>query len=227
MSTELVDTIKEWQWKYLDHISPQNNLDFISLQEQITGIQKYSEGRVIKSAEDVVPATDDLVLIAHVSLAVEVLRKSYVGPLNDRVKFINATFRTLTDPLDEANDVTRRKIATYRADVERQRKEAEEINRLRMEAARREAALSGTGEISESVDLVEVRAAPAAHVRTSTGTLGTMMVRKWEIVDIGLVPRDYLIVDAARIGKVVRAGIPAIPGIKIWSEETLSVRGQK
>ena len=90
-----------------------------------------------------------------------------------------------------------------------------------MEAATKEAALNN-GEIKEAVNLVEIQEVQKKVV-TDMGSLGTMKVRKFAVEDITKVPAEYLRVVEVAIGKLVRAGIPSIPGIKIWTEETLKV----
>ncbi len=50
-----------------------------------------------------------------------------------------------------------------------------------------------------------------------------MKIKKWEVEDITKVPGEYLMVDTVAIGKLVRAGIKSISGIRIWEEETLKV----
>lgn len=64
------------------------------------------------------------------------------------------------------------------------------------------------------------------HVRTEVGTLGTMKVRKWEVEDFSKVPDEMKMIDATKVGKLVRAGISAISGIRIWTEETLKVNAK-
>lgn len=55
----------------------------------------------------------------------------------------------------------------------------------------------------------------------------TGMTRKYEIVKESLIPREYLKPDETKIGRVVKAmGTKIeIPGVKIWEEPTMSVRG--
>jgi len=52
-----------------------------------------------------------------------------------------------------------------------------------------------------------------------------MKIWKFEVVDKALVPEDYKQVDMVKVGSVVRAtkGTIAIPGIRIFSEDTLKV----
>lgn len=203
-------------------INPRETQSFVALQEQIVGLLKYAEVRIILKDEDLLPATAALALISNVIKATEDMRKEYTGPLNDYLKSVNSAFKLLSDPLDQAFKITKDKILAHQAEQKRRQGEIEEINRLRMEAARKEAELSGTGEIA-GLNLIEPLAPPVSHVRTELGSLGTTKIRKWEVEDLSKVPLDYMMIDAAKVGKVVRAGIPAIAGIRIWLEDSLRI----
>ena len=126
------------------------------------------------------------------------------------------------EPIEVADRVTRNKVLTFQAEQERLRRQQEEINRLRMEAAQKEAALNG-GVITESVQLVEV--APEAPRKTTTemGSASAFKVRKWEIIDFRLVPDDLKVIDAGKVTKLVKAGISSIAGIRIWEEDSLRI----
>ncbi len=207
----------------LIRIRPDADESLLALRDEISRIMKYSSLRVITSDADLAPATDDLSIIARLRKALEDKRKEYVSPVNEHIKVVNAYFKVLTDPLEVADKTTRNKILAYRAEQEKKRQEAEEINRQKEELAMREAAFNGTGEITVDTTPVPVPEVQPNHVRTDTGTLGKVMVRKWEVEDLSKVPIDYLMIDATKVGKVVRAGIPSISGIRIWQEENLRV----
>lgn len=206
----------------LVRIHPDEEQAFIALRGQVTGFLVYSENRIITNAEDVKLATEDLALMSGVKKAIEEKRVEFTGPLNDYVKGINATFKQLSDPLAQADKITRDKVLAYRAEQERKRIEAEAINRQKIDLARREAALN-EGEITVDLTPVIVPTAEPSHIFTDTGSLGTSKIRKWEVEDLSKVPLDYLMIDAAKVGKVVRAGIPSIPGIRIWLEDSLRI----
>ncbi len=207
-------------------IRPELDPAYVALTTEAAGLLKYAESRTINSDTDIVTATEDLGLIGKLMKAIEDLRKQYVQPLNDHVKAINATFRVLTELIDKANQITREKILAYKAEIERKRKEAEEINRLRMEAAQKEAALNGTGEISESINLVEAPPPAVVKVHTETGSLGTMKVRKYRILDFAKLPDQYKIENSILLNKVTKAGIPEIPGVEFYFEEILRVNSR-
>lgn len=202
-------------------INPQTDPEVMNFYNEAVKLKEYAEVRIITTAEDTKLATNDLSLIAKLKKAMESKRKDYLQPFNDHIKFVNETYKTLMSPVEQADKITRDKIMAYQREQARIRAEQEEINHLRMEAAQKEAALNN-GEIKESVNLIDVIDVQK-KVNADMGTLGTMKVRKFEVEDITKVPSEYLKVDEVAIGKLVRAGIKSISGIRIWEEEVLKV----
>jgi len=201
-------------------IRPQGDQAVIALYDQAVRLAQYARALTIASGEDVKGATNDLGIITGVMKAIEVEQKKWAGPINSHLTAVRTAFKTLTEPLALANKVTREKILAYRAEQDRKRLEAERINRLRMEAAAAEMELRG--ELTEPVEMVKVEPVPD-HIRAEMGTVGKMMVPKWAIEDFSQVPDEYKMIDVAKVGKLVRAGLENILGIRIWKEETLRV----
>ena len=208
-------------------VNPRTDVSIIELGEKVNALVTYANKRVIASGEDVRAAADDLGFIARLTKAIEEKRDGYVRPHNEYVKEVNIYFKLLSDPLAVAEKITKQKVLAYNAEQERKRKEAEEINRQKIELARREAELSGTGEFTVDTEPLPVPAAAPKTVRASTATLGTRSDRKWRLVDKELVPEEYKILNELLINNLVRNGIPKIPGIEIYLEDNLSVRATR
>ena len=155
-------------------INPKQDLEVMHFYEEAQRLQKYAEERVITTLEDTKLATNDLSMIAKLKKAMETKRKDYSQPFQEHVKFINETYKTLMLPVEQADIITRQKMSAYMQEQARKQREQEEINRLRMEAAQKEAALNN-GEIKESVNLVDVVEAPK-KVISDAGSVGTMKV---------------------------------------------------
>ncbi len=216
-------------------VNPRSDSAFLEMGKMVMELGTFAQSRTIACNEDVVNATDDLGLIANLQKAIEEKRTGYVKPFNDHVKEVNAFCKLLTDPLEQAEKTTKTKILAYRAEQDRLRKEAEEINRLREEAARREAELTGkvltgagmvepsTGQIITIVEKIDVPPAPPTRVQADTATLGTTKVRKWRVIDQKLIPEEYKILNVVLINKLVRNNIPSIPGIEMYWEPGLRV----
>jgi len=203
-------------------VNPNLDPTIISFYNEAVKAREYAESRVIKTIEDLRPATDDLSLIAHIKKAMEEKRKEYVKPLQDHVKTVNDSFKALMDPVEQADRITRTKILNFQKEQERIRREQEEINRLREEAAQKQKEL--TGEITE-VEMVEVVPEAPKRISTDVGIAGQRENWKWEVIDINLVPREYLMINAGILTPVVKAskGKLTIPGIRIYNEPIIQV----
>lgn len=206
-------------------IKPEITPGFVQLKDQVDSLAKYADLRVIKSDEDIKPATDDLVLIRKVAKAIDELRRSYTDPLNNHVKTINATFKQLSDPLSQADKTTLSKIKTYRDLVEKKRQEAEELNRLKEEIARKEAELSGTGEFT--IDTTPVIVPQVSRtVKTNTGTLGGRKVRKARVINFAQLDDMYKLPNEKLLDAAAKSGVKEIPGVEFYFEEVCTVRSK-
>ena len=67
--------------------------------------------------------------------------------------------------------------------------------------------------------------APAAP---KVAGIATKKTWKYRIVDATQIPRDYLVVDEVKIGRVVRAmgALTRIPGVTVYADEGIAVRGR-
>ena len=209
----------------LINISPDKDAAVTALYRESEKLLAFARGRVIATNEDLAPATEDLSLIANLKKAIEGKRKEYISPIREHLDAVNTTFKNFAAPLEEADRITREKIMDFRREQARKRLEAERIEDEKLALARREAELKG-GEITVDLSPVEKPEAAPDKVHTEVGSAGTMVVRKWELVDIAQVPPEYLLVDAGKITKLVKAGIGNIPGIRIYEEETLRVNAR-
>jgi len=205
------------------NIAPGDDLAVLNLREEVTKLSNYATCRVIKSDEDLTPATDDLALIARLKKALKDKQDEYVRPIKSHLDKVQFVFKDLLACLDDIDKTNREKIAAYRAEQLRRQREADELNRQALELARRQAEFSGTGEIT--VDTTPIESAPVINrISTNTGTSSFRKDWKWRIVDRSKIPSDYMIIDAARITKEVKAGVRDIPGIEVYCDEIMQVR---
>jgi len=217
------DAMMEVQETSLVKIHPERDLQCIAYQKQAREILQYAEVRIVGNDIEVKDATNDLSIIRALKKGVEEKRQEWVKPLNGHVKAVNAAFKMLFDPLDQADKLTGDKILKYRAEVEMKRREAEAINQAKLDLARREAELSGTGEITVDITPVIVPEAQPDHIRAEMGTAGMVKNRKWEMINFADVPDDLKMLDSVKIGRLVRAGIGSIAGIRIYEEDSIRI----
>lgn len=159
------------------------------------------------------------------------------------VEYSNEQDRIRREEQRKAEEAARRERDRL---AERQRK-AEAESREKAEALRRQAEeAEAAGRAAEAAKLaakaekVEERAAekvedlqlreamvvaPVIECEApKVAGIATREVWRFEVTDPALVPREYLVVDEAKIGKVVRAlkGDTAIAGVRVYSERQLA-----
>ena len=203
-------------------VNPVNDPAVLALREEALKLQAYALSMVVADVSAAKMATDDLAALSKVKKAIEQKRKEWIDPISTHLAEVNQAFKQFTAPLEEADKCLRGKIMDWKHAEEERKRQIDEVNRLRFEAARLEAKANG-GEITESVVILPSPDAPAKTMASDLGSSSTVKLRKWRLVDISQVPAEYLKVDEVAIGKLVRAGIPAIPGIEIYTEETLRI----
>lgn len=138
-------------------------------------------------------------------------------------------------PVEEAERIVKAKLVDYQErEAARQR---EEEARLREAALREEQEqlarqvefLIETGRPEEALALMDAPIeAPPVIVPEATPQVKGIVTRevwKFRIKDERLIPREYMIPDMAKIGKVVRAteGKISIPGVEVYKEKEIAV----
>lgn len=151
----------------------------------------------------------------------EIARTRLVKPLNDHVKMINAEFKGVVTPIEDAIKSIKLGISAYRQSEDM--KAAEEQKALLEQEAKlaaRQGDVAGIQEIAKAH--AEVEAAAPSIVRTQTGKASFRTDPKFEIVDATQIPREFLMPDEAKIRAYAREtkGNGTIQGVRIWNEKT-------
>ena len=191
------------------------------------GLLEYAEKRVIATLEDNQAASDDLTIISKLKKVMENKRKSLLDPLKLQADAIRETYSTLMDPILAAEKITKDKMLGYAVKQEVTRKAQEEINRLRIEAAQKDAALHN-GEISEPVNLVEVMPEVSKRVVTDLGSSGKRDHWKYEIIDVNLIPREYMMPDTSMLNTTAQThhDKKKVDGVRFYNEPIIATRAR-
>lgn len=146
--------------------------------------------------------------------ALETRKKKATGPLNQSLKEIRSWFKPAQDFYAQAERLLKGKLA------EAHRKAREEQDRALREA--QEAHQTGDVEAVREA-LVQSQAVEIAQADNVS------VIASWdfEIVDVKLLPREYLIPDEKAIRGVVKSlgGEAAIPGVRVFTKDTVVRRG--
>ena len=163
---------------------------------------------------------------------VEKKRKEITQPLNTSLRQINALFKTLSEPLGEADRILRSKIGIFRRKQEAEAAKRQAVLQQKAadaeaEAAKLAARKRQTAAVQEETEaLIERRDELEQKADLVSAKVGDAHVSKrwtFTIEDAGDVPRDYLVVDTVKIRQAVRDGERDIPGVRIYQEESVRV----
>ena len=185
-------------------------------------LYKAEEVANVTSTEDEERAVEFLAQVKARARIIDDRRQFFVKPLNDHVKAINAEFKKVSEPLDEAERIVKSGIASHRGSPAFKEAEA---RRKAIEDEARQAA--NQGDIAALTELAKEHAQAKSEaprsVQTSTGKMTTRKAWKFEIEDENLVPRPFLMPDERKITQVVKEGIRIIPGIRIYEDTVISI----
>jgi hypothetical protein len=175
----------------------------------------------VKSDADMMAASEWLVRFRKKRKDVDEQFDVPIKGLKAEVKQLQDQRDKLTAPLSQAEARLSSEILAYRQ--KQQAAAAAAQAKLNAQHERKiEKAIEKGKDVADIAPPVQV-AAPAKSVQTDAGGVTARKVKKHRIVDESLIPDTYWIVDEAKVGKAVRAGIE-VPGVQVWDEETLSVR---
>ena len=162
----------------------------------------------------------------------EKLRKSFVQPLNDHVKTINAFFKEQAAPLNEAEGIIKGKVSQYFRE-QQAIADKERVRQLKLAAKRQETADKKAQKTGQPVAppvappvAVPTVAPPVKTTKTDAGSVTMRMDRKWEIVDESQIPRELMMPDEKKIKTMVDAKIP-VPGVRVYEKPVPVVRGSR
>lgn len=231
-----------------DHPDDPTNPHGVEVQLRSTATKLIDDAGALRifTAADLSYATDLLKSLTERGKQAEEERKRLVKPFNDGVAQINARFKSITLPLQDAVGMLKDKMLTFqraaerKAEEERQRRQREQDEIDRKERERK--AAEEAQNLKEATDGEEQdRAAPPARIEEppppavassfkpstygQTGAISTVKkVWKHELADISQVPAQYLLLDTVKVNQAVRAGIREIPGVRIFQTEELAVK---
>lgn len=206
-------------------VNPNTDLEVLRFLAESNQLRDFAEARVIATNDDLKPATDDLAIISKVKKAMEAKRKDYLQPFQEHIKEVNEAYKILMTPIEQADKITRDKMTAFIAEQNRKRQAAEAIEAEKLALARREAELKG-GEITVDLSPVAKPEAAPERVTTDMGSAGLKDHWVFEVTDFALLPDEYKMVDAVKLGKVVRAGLHTISGVKIENKPVLAVNAK-
>lgn len=182
---------------------------------------KRAQGIEIVDDETDVDAAEFLAQVKTARKRVDELRHWFTDPLETQKKNIIARFKTTDAPLEQAQKIVGGKHLVYqRAQQEAARKEQERLRKLAEGKQARQAARAEEKGLEAPPVVIPMPTvqAPPKTIHTASGSVTTRTVWRHQVVDMAALPDEYKIADEVKLGKVVRAGVREIPGVRIYEE---------
>lgn len=202
-------------------IAPDKDAGYIKLLAETTKLLEYSTKLVIKDVDDKKAATNDLIIMGDLGKEIEVVKKEWLGPIDEHRKTVFDMFRQLTDPLAQAIRQTKAAMTEYDREQERIRLELEEIARKERELEEAKARAENRAPVE--IKTVAIPEQDTGRTRSELGLASTVTTYKANVVDFKLLSDDYKMPDMAKLNRVVNAakGKIEIPGVEIETEHNL------
>jgi len=134
-------------------------------------------------------------------------------PLNDALKVERSRWKPLETMLDQAISVVRQRISMYQTEATNKAKEAEDKIIARTGEGKgkftAETAVRKLGEVERAEDTVA----------TDEGVVKFRDKKCFEVVDIAMLPVEYIVPNEVAIRKRLVEGVE-LPGVRYWVEQT-------
>lgn len=172
-----------------------------------------AESLEITSDESLKLATDELSGIKTYAKALKVEKEKLTKPAREIVKWAQERFRPLEDSLKNAEIYIKTKMLAYNKKKDEAAQKKEEAIAGRVER--------GTMKFETGVRKMDEVEKAETTTRGDVGKVTTRKVKKVEITNPELLPREYLIPDTVRIRKDALADVE-IAGVRVYEEDQIS-----
>lgn len=184
----------------------------IVIKKEVSPVLKKAQGIEIKNGDDMKVAVELLSnLNKHLDSVTEEKEK-VTKPLNEALKAERGRWKPIETELEEAINSVRSKMISY---------QTEETRRQKQEEAKIEARVGeGKGKLKfetaiKKIDEIEKA---EATVSTDSGVVKFKTVKKFEVMDITMVPKEFLLADEVAIRKEMVSG-REVKGVRYYEEQ--------
>lgn len=178
------------------------------LHDAIGSMASYVRSLVVNSQESYIHITTAYTNARAWKNIIEDRRKELLKPYRDKTAEINDAAKQLTAPLDAVIEEANKKASEYQALVDAAK--AKEI----LEAA-------ALCDIPDDEVLLPQKPSTVYGHGASTSTRVT---KKFRVVDLSIVPREYLMLDEKLVQLKIKMGQEIIPGLEVYEESKTTLR---
>lgn len=184
----------------------------VPFQKKVSVLAKQVEGLEIVDTKTMSNAVVMLSTINQYSDKVKAQKEKLTKPINESLKNVRAMFKPLETTYEGAIEMLRAKMSSY---------QTQEVARVREEEAKiaeRTKAGKGNLSIDTAVRKIEAIETPEKEVATDEGLVQFVEVKKFEVIDMKLLPIEYHVADDMAIRKAMKEG-KELAGVKYWTEQ--------
>lgn len=179
---------------------------------------------------------------------IDAARTAVTAPIKKGITTFEAMCRRYTDPLKEVDAFLRQSVSKYMTDRQKEKDEAArkireaqiaEEKKLLAEASKAAAKTGSDAAMDEvvrretNVEALKVKPLDNSQTVRSTGfTMAETRTWKWKVVDLNLVPREFLTVDEDMLNKLCKnkdldKKNLRLPGLEFFEVSTPILQGRK
>lgn len=193
-------------------MSKTNTQEIAVLEKEIGPVVKAAVKVKIESAQHMINATQTLSVINKYADKVKEQKEKITKPLNLALKEAREMFRPLEDNLEDAISAIRGAMTTYQTEQKRiADAEAAKI-------ANRVGEGKGKLKVDTAVQKMQEIDRPAEQVATEAGMVKFKTIQKFEVMDVTMLPHEYVLPDEVKIRNAMKAGIE-LPGVRYYEEQ--------
>lgn len=139
---------------------------------------------------------------------IEDRRKELIAPSRKFIAVVNDSAKILSEKLEHFENMITLNLAAWYAKLEQDAIDAKNHAR----------------ELSKTLGM-DIYVPDAPKTLSNEHAVASMKTKwRWAIPNEDAVPREYLMVDAGKIDKAIKAGIRQIPGVDIYESSEMSIR---
>lgn len=181
--------------------------ELVQYQDKATELEKFALSIEIKSDDDLTRASDQVKQAKEAQKTIEKKKDEYVLPAKQILERAKADFDPLIKAFKGVETILKDKATIYITEKNRKIKEEEDKITKKVEE----------GKMKEGTALKKMEKLPE-QTKTVQGNASQLRVTEYEdieIVDVNLIPREYMLPDTTRIKAVVLKARVEVAGVKI------------
>jgi len=186
--------------------------ELVPLKKRVISLADEAEKFKINNDKDLTKAVEILSNLNKMGDAITEKKELITKPLSLALKNAREMFKPLENPYEDAIEILRKKMSAYQ--TEKVRLENEEKAKI----AGRVGEGKGKLKFETAVAKIEEVGTAEKNISTNTGAVNFRTVKNFEVMDITLVPIEYLQINETLIKKSIKENIE-IKGIRVFEEQ--------